>query len=597
MSSSTIFSINNSSYQMNTVVDGKNSLLTKKQNNKLTSLIEKNNFLFNDVTAIKIKHNKLKVEDLSGWKSLNLGKKDQKKLNKLLKSDQKITLTKDPLSGSIADAIKRNKTPALYFYSSGGGGHKSAKDAQLEKDWSSLFESVKLEYAIHHPNEEDPRLQNPAAFISFCKEVGFVQEYDVLHDFLGKIGERCSAVWDKAQESGDVKKQEKLAGKQWLSDIVFAIPIFFATLKRLKQHGPSTIVSTQAMATPSILMAIKVYNSFYKPEGAEDAKLDLYMTDMPTNLAGHFFDALKRIHSWGGKDKLTLYAPKPKNDTDWTVLCGLDAENVVELKTNELPVRPVFLQAAENFVPQENPVIQIKLSCQKEADDLKAVLDRQGVDTELPAFAVPNQANTFNYQMQKEDEGFFLMLGSKPTKQAILDYVDRFVTMANENPNKKYHLFAFAGKYNQNPVEECFYKELCEYTKDVVGLPQNLTIVPLSFQDPSQLVPLMLQCNTITRSGGATVMELLVLDALREQLDLPEKERFVHAQFVKNRDDLESRIPVWERGNYQFLREALGKERVKATDPFHLYTEPAKIIPPKPWHHRLVSRLRPSFGS
>lgn len=543
--------------------------LKKRQKHKIQDFINQKFPDLNGVTQIKIQPTSIKRLKGQTWEKLVLSESDQKQVRGIVHPNQTICLTYD-LSQLVSKAIAEMKTPTFYFYSSGGGGHKAAKDARVESDWTELFEKVCVNFLSQYPESEDPHLKNPTTFIRFCKEVGLIQEYDVLHDFLGRIGEKCSSIWDQAQEAGDVTKQESLAAKQWISDIIFAVPIFLATLRRLIAHGPTTIVSTQAMATPSILIAIKVYNKFYKPEHAEDVKLDLYMTDMPTPLAGHFFDALKRIYTLAGKNKLTLHAPKPINETDWSILCGLDSPQVVELKTSELPVRAAFLQAAESFSPSDRPKVQIKLSCESESHLLQQVLARQNIHTRLPEFSKPHEANTFTYEMQPDDEGYFLMLGSRPTRQAIKEYVERFVEIANKNPSKKYHLFAFAGKFESDPAMVCFYRELCEFTKDIAGFPTNLAFLPLSFQDPSQLVGLMLQCHTITRSGGSTAMELLVIEAVRKQLSLPERQRLIHAQFVENRSNLAERIPVWEKGNYFFLQEALGAAFVQATDPFHL---------------------------
>lgn len=93
--------------------------------------------------------------------------------------------------------------------------------------------------------------------------MGLVIDIDVLHDFLGKVGVWATRQWDQAQQEGDVIKQESLASQQWLSDLFFGPIIFIPTLLNLINLKPKQIVSTQAMAIPAILLAIKLYNLFF----------------------------------------------------------------------------------------------------------------------------------------------------------------------------------------------------------------------------------------------------------------------------------------------------------------------------------------------
>ena len=101
-------------------------------------------------------------------------------------------------------------------------------------------------------------------------------------------------------------------------------------------------------------------------------------------------------------------------------------------------------------------------------------------------------------------------------------------------------------------------------------LPENLKVVPLSYQNADQMVGLFARCHSITRSGGGTCMELMVMDEVANTIMESDKSkdsgykrpmRFVHSQLVKGRD-AENSIPLWEKGNYYFMRDKFGAKVV-----------------------------------
>lgn len=466
-------------------------------------------------------------------------------------------------NGSNQAVTTQGSISTLYLYSSGGGGHKSAKEAIVENNLKTLLEKVKLRCA-HQGLQTDPRLNDFKIFTKCCREMGLIPEADVLHDYIGIVGHWASSKWNKAQQKGDIRKQEQLASKQWLSDIFFAPSVFFATLNSLKQHHPKSVVSTQAMATPAILSAIAFYNKYYKHAEDEKIKLLLYMTDMPTKYSTHFFSSLKVLQNDTGKKYLILHAPKLEKDQNWQTLCNLPEEQVVELDVKNLPVRPAFVEAVNKYVPHsENPLVKFNVGGKEELNLLKGVLQIQGgsnqINQETPSL--------LSYPMQPADKRCFIMLGSQPTPSAIEKYIDQFIEIAAKNPNTPYHIFIFAGKFESK--DPCFYKDLCESLKQRANncqWPKNLHIIPLSYQDADQIVCLELQCDTITRSGGSTAMELLILDEVfkDEGPDLKrlKPRRFVHAQEDNEDnvgyDELIHFIPLWEKGNFFFLEKGIG---------------------------------------
>lgn len=513
--------------------------------------------------------------------SYSIPKELAQKINKFAKG--LLVFQRDSVGETILKVSKDEQFGSIYLYSSGGGGHKAAKEAQMERDFASLMQNVQV--ALQQdgtmnidvslsPSDankykslmNDDRLKNPAKFSEWCKQMGLVKDIDVLHEYLGSVGEWASSEWDKAQVAGDVEKQESLASKQWLSDLFFGPVIFIYTLISLIKLKPKQIVSTQAMATPSILNAVKLYNSYFKPKQDPIVKLHLYMTDMPTEYAIHFFNSLKTISVHGGKEFLVLHAPKPEEEADWEKLCGLQKEQVKELDVKELPVRLEFLKAIDEFKPNlEHPSVQLKVSDKQELQLLHEVIQHQGGHVSELGDPSKEGAQFLDYGMKPEDKGTFIMLGSQPTKSAIEGYVQEYLALAKENPTTHYNLFAFAGKFEKD--KDCFYKELAAYIKEQPHWPPNLRVIPLSFQTPKQLVGLEMTCDSITRSGGATVMELLVLNEIYKKYpEIPPRKRLIHAQPVEGRT-LEDSIPLWEKGNYLFLKKKAGATVV---DPQHL---------------------------
>lgn len=467
----------------------------------------------------------------------------------------------------VGEKIKAVVEPqsTLYLFSSGGGGHKSAKDAAMERNLIELMDQVKadmdhgtlnieveMDLAKAEELGDDERLTDPIKFGQWLKHMGLATEADVLHDYLGKFGKWATHQWDEAQKVGDVEKQEKLAKHQCLSDFILGPVVFFKTLIMLIIKKPKQVVSTQAMATPAILQAINCYNLLFRPKGTGLVKLHLYMTDMPTEYARHFFNSLKKLINSDGKKLLVLHAPKLEGEKNWKELCGLEKEQVKELDVTELPVRLDFLKAVKTYKPPDAPRVEMKVGEQEELQLLQGVVKHQSGQEAHLGNVETKGVQVLDYQLKAGDKGYFIMLGSQPTKSAIEGYLQEFVKLAKANPKINYHVFAFAGKFDKD--KECFYKELSKYLLEQKEWPKNLRFLPLSFQTPKQLVSLEMSCDTITRSGGSTAMELLVLDGVE---DVPKRKRFVHAQQVEGRTLTES-IPLWERGNYFFLEKHVG---------------------------------------
>ncbi len=455
------------------------------------------------------------------------------------------TLTHDAVGETIHTVAESLHMPKLYTDSSGGGGHKAAKNAIIDKDIANLLS--KIQKVV--PTADD-RLTSTEKLKNWCREAGLIQEKDLFHDYLGPLGKWSSNQWDNAQKAGNIRKLEFLFSIKWFSELILGPLIFLMTLHNLRTMKPKELVCTTAVCIPGMLLAVAVYNILFKPKGEKDLHLNLYMTDMPTRYASHFFKAIRSLWESGGKKNLILHSPRPKNDDTWEILCKLPDNQIHILETNELPVRPAFLKAVTDYHKKTgHSAVKIKISCEEEKKHLKKTLEAQKASTD---FIDQIDNKVVQHPINPEDKNVFLMLGSQPTEQAVKDYVDRFMALAIASPKEKFRLFAFAGKYEEG--KECFYKTLCSYIQSKKAhWPTNLEAIPLSFQDPDQLVSLMLECDLVSRSGGITTYELLVLDQANKDA---KKRRFIHADRVEGRS-LENSMVQWEKGNYLFLHDTI----------------------------------------
>lgn len=505
---------------------------------------------------------------------LKINSTQRKILDKILGPQEKIEISSDRLGQFILESAKK-KLSTYYLYSSGGGGHKAAKDALVSKHLLELREEIKNAHFI--PDlmtsdlnlntvdwiETDPRLENPKKFINWCKKNGLIKENDVLTDYLGHIGQWMASIWNHAQQSGDIHKQKSLASKEWLANLIFGPIIFIQTLKYLIRFQPKEVISTQAIGIYAILLAIKVYNKYF---ASKKIKLHLYITDMPTKLASNFFDPLKSLPQWLKKNFI-LYSPPPSNEVDWQELCKLSPKQVYELNVKELPVHPEFLNALENFIPsQEKVPIKLNVSSHQELELLQKVLSHQA---KTPIILKNKNASPslgkqkIHYEIDPKDENVFIMLGSQPTQSAIYRYIKNYYQLAKKHPHQNYQIFIYTGLFEEE--KNCFFKKLSNAILEKKTWPENLRVIPLTFQTPKQKVTLDLMCHTINRSSGVTCMELRILNELKNKYPDYDKKRYIHAELSPDGKKLDPN--PWEEGNRQWLKDTVGAKVIsKAPD-------------------------------
>ena len=358
------------------------------------------------------------------------------------------------------------KETYLLIWSRGGGGHKAVMEAKRQElEQTGDYEFIALDMM----GEE---------FLN-----------SLVLPIIGKMGDFAVSIWNDAQKAGDVRKQKIVSGLQWLAEIIFAPFVYRKMLKfLLSRKSPlKGIIVTQALCNEAIARAIRVVNR----RRGWNMKLDLWMSDLPTEKALHFFYSIRRIgKSESLSDLVTLYSPPPyANDSLgkgkefdwWQKWLG----KVRVITDQPYPIRKAFLEQPSLIG--------------------KAVhLQLRGAGEQPLCFHIEGR-----------DKVATLMLGSQPSIQAVLDYVDVMVKLSiDEDRQRKkqkttcdtrYYFFVFCGS---GASKDYLIEEVKKRTVSP-DYPLFLTIIPFSLQTDHEPLRSARSDVTLTRSGGATSMELM----------------------------------------------------------------------------------------
>lgn len=409
----------------------------------------------------------------------------------------------------------------LIITSSGGGGHIVAANA------------------IHHYKLK----KNPE---------NRVQQFDVMRSgcsYGTTFGTKCTDMWDEAQRKGDVEKQKRLMSLQPITEAFFFLGAFFTVLYQLLTFKtlPKKVICTQLLNLYAITLAVRLANLIRYKEERKITKLDLYVTDLPTDKATHILGSLRRLHmvSQSSFDMIRLHTPKcaqDDSDTFW---------KQVYLKPNQIKYES--LPVSEAF---------------SKVEDLP--LPRTTVDVSILKENIKE-----DYNLRGQDKVGLIMLGTAPEESAILGYVDEIIKQSNEKSNfsddkdSNAYFFVSCGKAQSGKSTNELYEKVMNKISQA-NLHPRLKIVPFT----NQPVPLIFARSdmTITRSGGITSAEIL---ALKERPD-DQKRVLIHSPFQgipqgsngepekdksKIQEYLIDKIPLWENGHADYL--AL-KKNVKA---------------------------------
>ncbi len=393
------------------------------------------------------------------------------------------------------------KDYAVFFSSPLGGGHvtaKNAKQEQIQKEYRQLNKEIDTStYDIDFTGE---------------KILNAIQI-----PFFGGLGEMGARMWNNAQKAGDLKFLTRYASMSWLSEIIF-YPLVYFKVKRMLQNmevEPKHIVMTQAFGARAIADAVLAVNKSRKWQ----MKIDIYFTDIPSTKAIHFLPSIKNaVSSPALQNIVRLHAPKPllkaeeTEENFWKKHCG----NINVITDETYPIRQAFLNTDYLKQELEKEALDFQLKINHPSE--KSIIEN-GLRNEEAAHFSETHATI---SIQKQDKVGFLMLGSQPTTLSVLNWIESFVTAKNKkeqenaentDPRQEY-LFLYCGApplTENNPLLD----EVNEYITRLKAegrLPSNFNIVPFTNQSANEIALLMARANTtITRSGGATTMEILTL--------------------------------------------------------------------------------------
>ncbi len=224
----------------------------------------------------------------------------------------------------------------LIISSSGGGGHKIAAEA-----------------LYGHKLQKNP--ENRAV------------QLDVMRSgcsYGSWIGKKCTDAWDKAQARADVEKQHYLVKLQPLSEALFFLGTFFTVLNRLLQGEtlPKKVICTQPLHLLAITAAVRTANTIRFKEERKITKVDLYLTDLPTEKAIHFLGSLRRLHFFSRKsfNMMRVHSPEPVcKDVNafWKSQAHLQPH---QIKTEPLPVSAAYKNPDALPLPKTAAEITIK---------------------------------------------------------------------------------------------------------------------------------------------------------------------------------------------------------------------------------------------
>ncbi len=391
----------------------------------------------------------------------------------------------------------------VFLWARSGGGHRTAKEGikqQKIKEYAASGKNLDTSTDIDITGEK----------VLSAVRLPFVGG-------LGDIGVRS---WDNAQKKGDLKFLENYASWGWIGEILF-YPIVYFKMKSILQNlkvEPDFVVSTQAFCLNAIVQAMRSVNK----EKSWKMHMHVHLTDMPSKKAIHFFPSINKVAKNDDlRDMVTLHAPKPltkanESDADfWKKYCG--KINVITDKN--FPLREAFLETSALKKRLEQPVIDVNIKLNRPEE---AAIIKKGL---AEASASSFDEGRATIKVKKEDKLAFLMLGSMPTTKSVLDWVNSF---AEESQNSSVsdaqrYFFLYCGAPNtdqeQNPLLKAVSEEI-DKLKIEGKIARNFNLIPFTNQSADEIALLMARSDvSITRSGGATSMELLQLD----KADLPKR--------------------------------------------------------------------------
>lgn len=416
------------------------------------------------------------------------------------------------------------KRKCLIFTNSGGNGHlQSAK---------MLGDEIKTKF----PDAE-------------------VVQIDVFEDFFGPIiGRFFAERWNGVQRTGDIAGQELLISCMTFVHSLFFIPIFLQALRLLFKENFTQVIDTQNISMKAIVRAVRFYNKWT----GKHLFIERIITDLPTRDTTLYFPFIKKL-SRKDKEILQIKTTKPllngeKSDAEfWQKHCRLDMTNI---EYAPLPIRSEFRKYANKPKERELPLpLTLTFPDKKSHEDFLKTIAFGSLKTTRKDLST-------SLFLEAEDVVSIIMLGVNPNKAAILSYLRAYIEILSRQTYKARRdvIFVLCAKNPPNTVS--LQQRILELVLSTKDFPDNLTILPLPYQEDAIIAPLLYRSDmSITKCGGITAMELLSVSHGRI---LIHRERPANGtpKFLLKRPTVRSGMPPWELGNLRYLRSIKGAQIV-----------------------------------
>lgn len=392
---------------------------------------------------------------------------------------------------------------------------------------------------------------------------------DIHVDWAGwRMGSFFLHLWNSAQMKGRYRILQLFINLIPMQEVMLWIPFFFHSLRFLLKENVDHIIDTQPCGTSPIIKAMKCYSFFRK----KPLTLEKILTELPTDKASHFFRSIRNLRP---KERslvklvsgIPLTMPDQTQNAFWQTHCRLSDEDIAY---EDFPLRRQFkLFHSRKREIDEAINVSIKINSPEELKLMKETLSLGKIRSEF-------ENSLLRVNIPHDTLVYTLMLGSHPAQMATLKYVKHFIEFFRENETDRIgHLFVFCS--NPTPKKDTLLKKVHDLTLEEEEYPENLTIIPMSFQDDNVIAPLYYRSDgTITRSGGITSMELVTVST---------GQIWIHTEADMNQFELETYqekwhalgMPIWEWGNATYLKQKKGAKLITPHQFPHVFHLPEKV--------------------
>jgi|JI9StandDraft_1071089.scaffolds.fasta_scaffold06030_2 hypothetical integral membrane protein (TIGR02206 family) len=324
-----------------------------------------------------------------------------------------------------------------------------------------------------------------------------VLQKDLFLDFLPLLGKPVLSSWNRSQVAGKSASLGKFFSKvQKIGEYLMGPLVFFLLVRFLEKNRISMIIDTQAFGTRAIIRAIRYMRSWH----GQEIYLEKSLTELPTKEFNFFAESIRNL-SLKDRGFLKLRTTEPlleEGETDggfWQKYYSLSLSSVIY---GSLPVRGSFLKYSDPKVSERELTVSLE---------------------EGP------------FLITAHDKVALILLGSNPDKKAVKSYIEEFLLKAKEivKGGHRHILLVFCSKQ----------EDLKEEIKEIAKRAENLIIVALGYQREEVTAALLHRADlTLTRSGGVTSMELLLVS---------------RGQILIHKGEGSLGMPVWEFGNFSYL--------------------------------------------